>query len=720
MDKIKMNIEAVGAPEEITLLNKLPFWLLSLLIVLLPIFVIPSSLVGFLFSKILLLTTIVLISVVLSLFAIIKSGKISLPNWKVITILAIVPLLTIVSSFLSIHRPSSLIGSGAEFDTSHFIVLGFLLIALVAAFFQSKQRIFWAYLAILGMFVVVSIFHIIRFVAGPDMLNIGGAFSTVVANTLGAWSDLGIYAGLAIILSFITIEFLDVGKKLKLAFYGALILGLALLSVTNFYIISNVFGFAIPLTFLVGFIALLVFVYILSLNYRSSKKMPKASLLVLVFCTVMTIGSSTIATFIYSKIGITQNDVIDVRPTFQGTYGVARDLIGQGDVVRVLFGVGPNRFFAAWGLFKPAGVNQTVFWNSDFNYGVSYVLTTIVTVGILGFLAWLVFLAATFWSGIRSVFVGTKDKFSVYIIVSSLLASMYLWFIAFFSMVTVTTLVFAFFFTGLLAASLIRENVIKIKEYSWISSQKKGFVSVLILILLLICTVAWAFGWTQRFVAAIEISKAGVVLTTPENIAESEALIASAIQRAPSHDPYLRSYAQAKLIELQLVLKQSGKNELDEKTKPIITQAVYAAETAAQQNPTDYHNYIFLGQVYQTAGLLGVEKAGDAALNAYKQAYALIPSSPLPAYLAGYLYALAKDSASAKAALQQSLQLKPDFQEAYALYSELEKANPSAQSSASKDIQTSSSPAAQVESKKSSTVTSQSSTSTTSSINSKK
>ncbi len=710
MEKITMNPEGAASQVKTTWIQRVPFWLLSILLVFIPIFVIPFSFSDFLFGKMALLTAVVLISVIISVFTAISQGGISLPGWRSLVVISIVPVATIASSLLSTYRSASLMGLGSEFNTAHFILLGFILICLVAANFQSKQRIFWSYIGILGIFSLVSLFHVIRFIFGPETFSFGGIFSSVVSNTVGGWNELGVYAGLAIILSFITIEFVEIGNKLKWAFYTALILGLGLLAVTNFYVTTELFGLNTPLTVLVGLVSLFVFVYFISMNYRSSKKMPVASFIVLVFCIIMTIGSSPIATYINEKAGIKQSDVLDVRPTASGTYTVAKELITKGGVVRAIFGVGPNRFAAAWGMFKPAEVNKTIFWNTDFNYGVGYIPSFVITVGILGLLAWLFFLVAIFWAGIRSAFAGIKDKFSLYLIISSLLASFYLWVIALFTVVGITILVLAFFSTGLLAASLIREKAVRVKEYTWKTSQKKGFVAVLALILVLIGTIAWGFEWSQRYVASMEIKKASSVLKGEENIPEAEALVATAIKRSPTNESYLRTFSQLKLIELQADFKKTGKNELTEKNRPILEQAIGTAEAAVRQNPTDYQNFIFLGQVYQTAGLLGIEKAGDAALSAYQQAHNLIPSSPLPAYLAGYLYTLAKDSANAKTVLEQALQLKPDFEEAYNLYAELQKANPSVQTSSSKDIQTTSSPAKNVDEKSTSTSTAATST----------
>lgn len=654
------------------ILEHISFWLLSFFSIIIPIFFLPLPGSDFLFAKMALFTVMVLVVLSVTIFNIIKNGSVQLPKWQHLVLISIVPLFTVISSIFSVSQSSSFIGIGNEFDTAHFIGLGFLLIVLVAINFQSKQKVFFTLIGITGFFSILSIFHIVRFIFGADILSFGDLFSSAVANTVGTWNDLGIYAGLVTIISFMTLEFVDLGKKMKWFFYGALGLSLIMLLETNFYVLKS--SISVPLVAIVGIVALLIFVYFLNHNYKKTKKLPLASLIVLIFCVIMTIGASSIASFANQKAGIIGSDIADVRPTMSGTYTIAKNLITQSGVPRALIGVGPNRFSTAWALFRPAEVNQTVFWNTDFNYGIGYILTTVVTLGILGFVAWLVFLGILFWKGLKSIFKDERDRFSMYIIESTLFISIYLWLVAFFSTPSTTILTLAFFFTGLLIAAFIREKNITLIEVNWTNHHKKGTFAVIVLIVLFVGVVAWAFVWSQRYIASIEVRKASLLLKGPENVLKAQTLVLSALNRAPQSD-YFKAFSQLKLIELQILFQKNGDNKLTDDAKNILAQAISAAEEARRINPTDYHNLIFLGQTYQTAGVLGIEGAGDASLATYKEAASYIPTSPIPMYFAANLFYLAKDLKSAQTLLEQALKLKPDFEEARTLYEQLKNSN---------------------------------------------
>lgn len=259
-------------------------------------------------------------------------------------------------------------------------------------------------------------------------------------------------------------------------------------------------------------------------------------------------------------------------------------------------------------------------------------------------------------------------------------------------------LIFTFFFTGLLCASLIREKIVGLREFSWINSPKKGFALVLALILVFIASVAWGFTWSQRFAASIDERNVSLVLKTPSDIGAAENYAGKAIQRVPSNDTYLRNFAQLKLLELQFALQQSGKAELSTSSAAILNQAALASREAMRVNPSDYRNVLLVGSVYETAGLLGVPGAGDTAVAAYQEVQRLSPTNPLPAYLTGRLFALARDSARAKAFVERALTLKPDFQEANTLLGQIQNIpNQSLNNSATPAVQTTSSPAAKGE-----------------------
>src|SRR5262249_48905726 len=81
-----------------------------------------------------------------------------------------------------------------------------------------------------------------------------------------------------------------------------------------------------------------------------------------------------------------------------------------GSVGQVLVGSGPNTFGEQWLLHKPSDVNQSAFWNLDFNVGFSTFITALGSVGLLGVIAWLVPLILVLLSLVRVVRLGVLDR----------------------------------------------------------------------------------------------------------------------------------------------------------------------------------------------------------------------------------------------------------------------------------------------------------------------
>ena len=159
MEKTQMNMKAPSTLKKFSIsLDKVSFGFLFALLVLIPIFIIPSVSVDVLYGKMFLLVLCTLVPLILVIFSSIRTGHILITSWRTALAIFAVPVTVLVSSFLSPNTMASLIGGGFEYDTANFILLGFLVICLVAVVFQSTQRIFWSYFGFLGVFGLVGIF----------------------------------------------------------------------------------------------------------------------------------------------------------------------------------------------------------------------------------------------------------------------------------------------------------------------------------------------------------------------------------------------------------------------------------------------------------------------------------------------------------------------------------------------------------------------------------
>jgi len=380
---------------------------------LLPVFFIPSVAFSFQFSKALLLSVVVLAAFVIWVVARLKDGAFVIPNSPLIMSLGAIVVLSTLSSLLSGSVSTSLVGGGFEVGTTVSILIVSVLAFLVPILFQGKEQIFASYLAFLASFFLIALFHLLRLVFGPDFLS-AGIFTDASANTIGKWNDLAVFFGTAAVLSLVTIESLALNHLFRTLIYAALGISLFFLAVINF---STVW-------FTLGLFSLVFLVYLISFGRgqtspakddglvtpQTTRSIPYPSLVLLLISVVFILpAGARLAGQLSDVFNITQGEV---RPSWSATFEVARQTL----IKDPLLGAGPNQFTEEWLRFKPAGINNTVFWNTDFSYGVGLIPTFLATQGILGVMAWIAFVLFFVYAGFKAILSTFSDKFSQYIV----------------------------------------------------------------------------------------------------------------------------------------------------------------------------------------------------------------------------------------------------------------------------------------------------------------
>ncbi|HZS42723.1 MAG TPA: tetratricopeptide repeat protein [Candidatus Paceibacterota bacterium] len=518
-------------------------------------------------------------------------------------------------------------------------------------------------------FLVLALYQILHLIAGPSSFLSFKYFLDVTANPIGKWNDLGVFSGVAVLLSLISLELLALSRGFKILSYIVLVVGLFLLALTNFTVIWNT---PITIVTIIGFFALVFFVYFISSNNAEiqtaegttlarSRKLPLPSLIVLVFAVIFTLAVTPLSNFFNNYFHI---NVTDVEPTWQSTLVVSKGALSHN----ALLGVGPNRFDSQWFLSKPDGVNQTDFWDTAFNYGVGLIPTFLVTTGILGILAWLAFLGLFVYLGIRALFSRVKDRFSLYLMVSSFFIALYLWIIHILYVPSLVTLSMAFIFTGLFLASLFREGILGEKRIHYVQDSRKGFAVILLLVLVIIGILTWGYFISNKIMASVYANK-GVIAVNNNNItaAETDMLRAGSLDRNPI---YYRLLAQVELTRLNDLLSQNNltANLIQTQFQSILSNAVSAATVSTQLDPTDYRNWMALGSVYQSVVPLGVKDADTSAESAYQEALKRDPRDP-DIYLAlAQLEVARRNADKAKENIVSALKLKNnDLQAIYLL-----------------------------------------------------
>ncbi len=650
-------------------LEALPFGLLVGLVFLLPVFFLSVSGISLDVSKSVLAVILIVAATALWLVGRMVDGKIVVPKTLLVLFAALLPLEYLVSAVASKVPAMSLFGQGFEVGTFAFTFVMFLLLFLASILVNSRDKVFTVYVSAMASFLVVAIYQGIRLFAGADVLTLGGNFSGVIANTVGKWNDLGAFFGMIAILSMITLETLPLKGFVKYLTYLSLAVSVFFLAVVNF-------SFA---WIALAVISLMIFVFAIYLNKSENPtndqeapslipktKVPVIALVVLLISLFYVFSGDKIGGFLPTQFNASQ---VEVRPSWSATYDIVKGSLSQN----LLLGSGPNRFSSEWALHRPAVLNETIFWATDFNAGIGLIPSFAVTTGLFGVLAWVLFLGYFLFRGVKSILMFDMGRMAQYSILSSFLLSVYLWLFAMFYVPNVVIYALAFLMTGVFIATLINEGIVKTYQISLLGSPKIGFVSVLALISLTIASAALGYVFVEKAISSINFQKTIQALNTDGDFDKAEVGLLKAVQFS-ENDLYYRSLSQVYLVKLNNLFQQQNLTEAEAKSQfqAILGNAIENARKARDYDTTNYTNWMNLASVYESVVQLGVTGAYDEAKKAYEQASVLNPQSPLVYLTLARLEVANKDNKAARENLNKALALKSNYTDALFFLSQLE------------------------------------------------
>ncbi|MFA6552109.1 MAG: tetratricopeptide repeat protein [Candidatus Paceibacterota bacterium] len=683
MEKTQINLGDLPAEKVLAekqgRMDKISFYLIILAVFLCPLLFTPFSYAPLQFGKTILLAIAAIGSFILWIIGRLKDGKFNIPSNLIILGAALVVLVSALSTIFSESVGNSFMGQGYESGTFASIVVFMLFVFLIPIIFRTKDKILYLYLTFFTSFFIVAIFHLLRILFGPGFLSFG-LFTDPTSNFIGKWSDLGIFFGLSAILSLVTVELISLSKLFKIFVYLTLIVSIFFLMIVNFF----------TTWVMIGIFSLIIFVYNFAFSKDSSKavavslngetspsgmppikrtgKIAPASLTVLIISVVFILAGTSLGNYISSKLNIAQ---LDARPNWSATLNIAGNTLSHHPVL----GIGPNRFVSQWLLYKPAGINNTVFWNTDFNNGVGFVPTFIVTEGILGILVWLFFLGSFLYIGFKAILAPINDKISRFLILSSFMAALFLWIINIFYMPSTVIIALTFIFTGLFIAAASQEKIIKIKMISFANDSKLSFISVLVLIIFLLSSLALGYIFIKKFGSAVYFSSATNAFNVEGNSTKAEQYIGKAAGLYGS-DIYLRSLVETGLVKMNAVLSQDATkvsaDSIRSGFQSVFGEALSNAKAAVDFNNSDYQNWVSLGRVYEAVVPLKIQGAYENAVSSYLQAVKLNPSSPALYLTLARLEMSNGNNAKAKEYITQAVALKNNYTDAIFFLSQIE------------------------------------------------
>jgi tetratricopeptide (TPR) repeat protein len=338
-----------------------------------------------------------------------------------------------------------------------------------------------------------------------------------------------------------------------------------------------------------------------------------------------------------------------------------------------IFGIGPNRFSDAWVMAKPANVNTTPFWNTQFNYSIGLIPTFLITTGLIGFLLWIGFFAYFLWLGFRSLFTKKSNPFAEYLTVSSFIIALYFWIFAIAYVPSATLLFLTFFFTGLFLASIADTGLIKRWTFDFSTDPKISFVSVLVFVVLLLIGLMAIYGITRRFVAVIYYNQALIEANSNGSVSAAQNDLLRAIE-FHADDLSYRTLAQLDLISIKSLISQPQRSQTAAQSQfqQLLSQAEAAASAAQNANPNDYQNSLTLGQVAESVVPLNVAGASTTALADYERAQKLDPTDPSIYLQMAQLGVDENNPAVAEQYIASALKLKNDYTNAIFLLAQIQ------------------------------------------------
>lgn len=646
--------------------------LLATLIVAIFVFI-PSTAVPLSATKSFILAAGVILTLALYILARLSRGNVIFPPFMLVGALWLPAIAYVLSAvFSGISFSQALWGSALESDTLGFMLVTAVLGTLTALILRRSEqyRLFLRVSAI--VFCVVAGLETLIVIAGQiSPSTISPAFSI-----LGSFLDLAFFLGLGVIGVLITLRFLELPQRANRVLLVSGVLALFLLAIAN----------ASVVWILVALVALGLFVesvmnrggktsdtdlddiggmYDAPVEADMGKHSMIAPLVVLAVSLFFLIGG-TLGGALANALHV---NVLDVRPSWQSTYTVARSVYNTSPV----FGSGPGTFGVEWLKYRDASLNSTVFWNVDFTSGIGFIPTSSATTGLLGVLAWVAFLALLIFGGLRMLIVrAPKDAFIRYVAILSFVASLYLFTIAIFGLPSAPILVLAFVFAGIFVSTARFAEGNSQWGIIFSRSPRLGFVIVFTLTILLLSSVVGAYALVGHYIAESELASASTAFSAG-NLDAANSAAQNSVSFAPSVTAYQIQAGVASARLGQIVSSTTMPASVAQKAfQDSLSSGINAVLTAARLSPSDYQSWIMLGNLYAQAVPLGVTGSYDSAKAAYEKAQALNPTNPQIPYIIAQLDIAHKDIKAAQVDLKAAIALKQDYTAAIFLLSQLE------------------------------------------------
>jgi tetratricopeptide (TPR) repeat protein len=594
-------------------------------------------------------------------------------GFKLALLVGLLPFAYLLSSLMAGSSSLSLIGSGVEIDTVLFTAIASVAFILSFIFFRTLRTARLLSMVVMWALAAAVLIQWLVLFFGTSLIPLD-IFSDRSVNVLGKWNDFGIAVAVLAMFMLVRAELSSLSTLKK----GLTALGLAVLAVLLG--IVN-FAFAWWLVLASALVLGLTAFFTQRGEERAERQTnPYASSSFAAKIPWFSAGAGAVA-IAFILFGAQINAALtsyfpvaslEVRPSYSSTLDVIAAARG-GSLSHTLFGTGPNTFSDSWIQHKPAEVNQSAFWNLDFNVGFSSALTALGTVGVIGAALWLLPIVLVIIGLIRAIRLSVLNREERIIALVVGLGSIAFLSSLVFYVPSQSIVILGFVLGGAAFGFLWRQGRSSQNDEEISSTDALlswGVVAVLIVVALLS-----AWGADRRFLAQAQTNMGSVAL---QNGNADEALSAAArSQSIEKTGDSLRLAVSASLLELQQIANSStaSSEQAQAQFKSAAEEGIGNAQMLVAKYPNDYRSYLALGSIYDLLANLKVQGAYDNAMQSYKAALDKNPSSPDIALRLARLAAVQGDQKLTEQYLSQSLTLKPNYTDAILLVVQLNVAN---------------------------------------------
>lgn len=595
-------------------------------------------------------------------------GSLKIPKSRIFALLGIWLVLALVSALVSANSTVSLWGRGFVVDSFATTLVVVLFTFLVATFAREQKRLVKLFLATFAGSAVTVLLQVILYLS--QKVSFVSKYLSHVANQgtlVGSWVDFAYFATCTFVLALLIYEVLTPKGFFRKLSLSTMVLSMVVLIFLNFkaaWIIAIVSS-------------LLVFVYKSSVERSvakffatkedierpedtSASTFPILSFLALIIGLFFFLSSNSIGAGIARSAGVSFSDI---RPSFAASMQVMGSTLKRDPI----FGAGPGRYSEVWNLYHPEGINQTQFWNTNFEGGYS-LFTSIVTTG--GALVGITLLALIIFSlilGFRLFNYQFPDRFSRFIAVSALIMVVAFVGLFLFSSPGIVLLVFGLFYLGVLLGVSSLVGKIPVVQFNYLRDPRTSFFAILVLVLATMGGFTAAYFSGNRF-ASITLYNQALTATTPESVQSN-------LDRALSlsqNDIYWRT--RAALFAQRFTTAANAQSPDKTLLQESFSLAEQSARAAVAWDNTSASNWLSLSQIYQLIAAGDAPDAYTAAKGAADEAQVRSPRNPFFVLNQAQVALAKKDSAAALDYIGKAIGLKTDYLDAFILRAQIRSA----------------------------------------------